>query len=87
MTAINQPVGILNTSDNVEAAKAFVAFQLGKEAQELSVRQLYFPLLDGVDQPEGYPDPATLSILEVDPALILTQTDEIMRRFADLFGG
>ena len=87
VTAINQPVAILNTSENVEAAQTFVAFQLGQAAQELSVQQLYFPLLEGVAPPEGFPDPATLDIMEVDPAVILEQTDEIMRRFADLFGG
>ncbi len=87
VTAINQPVAILASSQNVEAAKAFVAFQLGREAQEQAVRQLYFPLLEGVAPPEGYPDPATLKIIAVDPAVIQGQTEEIMRRFADLFGG
>lgn len=87
VTAINQPVAILNTSKNIEAAKAFVAFQLGRPAQELSVRQLYFPLLEGIAPPEGYPDPATLEIIEVDPAVIGAQTADILTRFADLFGG
>lgn len=87
VTAINQPVAILNTSQNIEAAKTFVAFQLSEAAQRQSVEQLYFPLLQGIAPPDGYPDPATLRILEVDPAIILDQTDEIMSRFADLFGG
>ncbi|CAN5777427.1 ABC transporter substrate-binding protein [soil metagenome] len=87
VTVINQPVGILNTSENVEAARTFVDFQLSRSAQALSVEQLYFPLIEGLAPPEGYPDPAELSFIEVDPATILEQTDEIMSRFADLFGG
>jgi len=87
VTAINQPVAILNTTKNLEGAKAFVAFQLGRAAQEQSVRQGYFPLLKGIAPPKGYPDPAKLKIIKVDPAVIGGQTTEIMERFADLFGG
>lgn len=87
VTVINQPVAILNTTDNPDAAKAFVDFQLSQAAQEQAVSQLYFPLLEGVAPPKGYPDPATLDIIAVSPEVIGGQSDEILRRFSDLFGG
>ena len=87
VTAINQPVGILKTAKNVDAAHAFVDFQLSRTAAEQSVKQNYFPILKGVAAPEGYPDPAALKIMPLDANVLMTQTDDVKRRFADLFGG
>lgn len=87
VSSITQPVAILSSSDNVEAAKVFVDWQLGQAAQEQSVEQGYFPILEGVPQPEGYPDPATLDILSADPAVMLADDAANKQSFADLFGG
>ncbi|MEM9223119.1 MAG: ABC transporter substrate-binding protein [Pseudomonadota bacterium] len=87
VSAINQPVAILSTAKNVDAAKAFVDFQLGQAASEQAVKQSYFPIRAGVAAPEGYPDPATLNIMPLDAAALMTSTDELKRKFADLFGG
>ncbi|TCO74164.1 ABC transporter substrate-binding protein [Rhodovulum euryhalinum] len=87
VSAITQPVAILKDSDNVEAAKVFVDWQLGRTAQEQSVAQGYFPILGGVAQPAGYPDPATLRILAADPSTMLADDRATKEAFADLFGG
>jgi iron(III) transport system substrate-binding protein len=87
VTAISQPVAILKSSDNVEAAKAFVDWQLSRAAQEQSVEQGYFPVFSGVTPPEGYPEVSTLRILPTDNAELLSNDEENKKRFADLFGG
>lgn len=87
VSAINQPVGILATARNLDAAKTFVDFQLGAAASEQAVKQNYFPIREGVAAPAGYPDPTTLTIMPLDAGALMTQTDELKRRFADLFGG
>src|SRR4029077_6736160 len=55
VSAITQPVAVLNTSRNVEAAKAFLAWQLSEEAQRQSASQGYFPVFPNVASPPGYP--------------------------------
>jgi iron(III) transport system substrate-binding protein len=87
VTAITQPVAILATARNVEAAKAFVDFQLSRKAQEHSVEQSYIPAMDGVEPPPDYPDLSALKIMEADPDLLLRTMEETKREFADLFGG
>ncbi len=87
VSAINQPVGILATAANLEAAQAFVDFQLSAQASEQAVAQNYFPIRAGVDAPEGYPDPATLNIMPLDAAELMTGTEALKRQFANLFGG
>ncbi|MDB6454432.1 ABC transporter substrate-binding protein [Falsirhodobacter sp. 20TX0035] len=87
VSTITQPVAILKDSDNIEAAKVFVDWQLGRAAQEQSVAQGYFPILEGVAQPEGYPDPKTLTIMEADPAVMLKEDQSMKEEFSDLFGG
>lgn len=87
VSSITQPVAILKDSANIEAAKTFVDWQLGRAAQEQSVAQGYFPVLEGVAPPAGYPDPAGLTILSADPARMLADDAATKARFADIFGG
>ncbi|MBZ8133431.1 ABC transporter substrate-binding protein [Afifella sp. IM 167] len=87
VTAISQPVAILKSTDNEEAAKAFVDWQLSKKAQEQSVGQGYFPIFDDVTPPEGYPKVGTLKILPTDAEALLKDDQANKERFAELFGG
>ncbi|KPQ01287.1 MAG: iron(III) transport system substrate-binding protein [Rhodobacteraceae bacterium HLUCCA12] len=86
VTAVTEPVAILSSAENVEAAQAFVNWQLSEEGQRFHVEQGYLPLRDGIDRPASFPD-VEIDIMQVDPATLLEQSDEIKRRFADLFGG
>lgn len=87
VSVITQPVAILKDSDAIEAAKVFVDWQLSKAAQEQSVAQGYFPILAGVAQPDGYPDPAALKLLPADPAKMLAEDKANKEAFADIYGG
>ena len=87
VSAISQPVAILNTTDNPDAAKAFVDWQLSAEAQKQSVAQGYFPILDAVAPPAGRPAPGTLKILPLDAGRLLAEDKANKDEFADLFGG
>lgn len=87
VSSITQPIAILKGSDNIEAAKVFVDWQLSEAAQEQSVEQGYFPIFEGVSPPEGYPAVSSLTILEADPAEMLAEDENNKKAFADLFGG
>ncbi|WP_333828477.1 ABC transporter substrate-binding protein [Pararhodobacter sp.] len=86
VTAVTEPVAILSSASNVEAAQAFVNWQLSEEGQRFHVEQGYLPLRDGIDRPATFPDVA-IEIIQADAALLLEQSEEIKQRFADLFGG
>ncbi|MBM3605993.1 MAG: ABC transporter substrate-binding protein [Alphaproteobacteria bacterium] len=87
VTVVTQPVAILASTDAPEAARAFVDWQLGQAAQQQSVAQGYFPLGAGLDAPEGYPDPASLTLIEADNARLLADGETVKQEFADLYGG
>lgn len=87
VSSITQPVAILKTTDNEEAAKAFVDWQLSRTAQEQSVAQGYFPIIEGVAAPEGYPALDSLNILPLDAAALMENDQANKEAFADLFGG
>src|SRR5215467_9532813 len=87
VSAITQPVAILKASRNVEAAKAFVAWQLSVEAQLQSVAQGYFPIFPDIVPPKGYPPVSSLKIMPSDFAAMLASDESNKRRFLELFGG
>lgn len=87
VSAITQPVAILKTSRNVEAAKAFVDWQLSLEAQLQSVTQGYFPIFPDIVPPKGYPPVSSLKIMPGDFAAMLANDESNKRRFTELFGG
>jgi iron(III) transport system substrate-binding protein len=87
VSAITQPVAVLKSSGNVEAAKAFVAWQLSEDAQRQSVSQGYFPVFAGVPGPAGYPPVSSLKILPGDFKAMLAKDDDNKQRFTELFGG
>jgi iron(III) transport system substrate-binding protein len=87
VSAITQPVAILKTSRNIEAAKAFVNWQLSVEAQLQSVAQGYFPIFPDIVPPKGYPPVSSLKIMPSDFAAMLASDESNKRRFTELFGG
>jgi iron(III) transport system substrate-binding protein len=87
LSAITQPVAVLKTARNVEAAKAFVDWQLSDDAQRQSAAQGYFPIVAGVAPPRGYPPLSSLKIMQGDLKAMLAKDDENKRRFMELFGG
>jgi iron(III) transport system substrate-binding protein len=87
VTAVTEPVAVLSTAKNVEAAKAFVDFLLSSEGQELAARMGYLPADPKVAPPEGFPARDTIKIMPFDAADALAKEEENKLRFTELFGG
>jgi iron(III) transport system substrate-binding protein len=84
---ITEPVGIVEGTENREAAEALVDFILGQQGQELAAELGYTPLREGVAAPEGLPTVDALDILEPDDVSeLLEAREEDTRRFVELFG-
>jgi iron(III) transport system substrate-binding protein len=87
VSAVTEPVAILRTGRNPEAARAFVDFLLSAEGQALAARQGYLPARRDVAPPPGFPPRAAIRILPVDLPGYLANDEANKRKFADLFGG
>jgi iron(III) transport system substrate-binding protein len=87
VSAVTEPVAILKTAHNVGAAKAFVDFILSKDGQELASRQGFLPARRDVAPPPGFPKPDELTLLPIDDAQVMKDTDALKQRFTQLFGG
>ena len=84
---VTEPVAILSTAQNPEAAKAFVDFLLSREGQELAASQGYLPAHPDVSPPPGFPPRSEIRLLDFDPARALADDAQNKLRFTDLFGG
>jgi iron(III) transport system substrate-binding protein len=87
VTAVTEPVAILRTARNPEAARAFVDFLLSPEGQALAVHQGYLPARRDVAPPPGFPRLDAIRILPVDIPAYLATDEANKRKFAELFGG
>jgi iron(III) transport system substrate-binding protein len=79
-------VAILSSTQNPEAAKAFVDFLLSREGQELALSQGYLPAHPEVDVPAGFPDRSTIKVMPFDAAKALEEAESNKARFAEIFG-
>lgn len=86
VSAIGEPVAILKSTRNPEAAKAFVDFLLSKDGQELALKQGYVPAHPAVALPAGFPPRSALKVLPFDPAKALADTDANKKKFGEIFG-
>lgn len=81
------PVGILKTSKNLEASKAFVDYLLSQQGQQDMVEVgSFLPVRDDVAPPEGAPKLSEIKRFPLDWKDITTRTEEIKKNFADIFG-
>ena len=86
VSAVTEPVAILKTSRNPDAARAFVDFVLSRDGQELARRQGYVPAHPAVSPPDGFPERSTIRLMPFDAARGLAEEMTSRKRFADLFG-
>ncbi len=84
-SAVTEPVAILSTARNPEAAKRFVDFLLSRQGQELAVKQGFMPAMKGVTPPKGFPANVTLMPLNTGEALVKDKQNK--KKFAEIFGG
>ena len=83
---VNSPVAILKRAPHPNAAKVFLDFLFGKEAQQLMADDgLYVPN-EAVTYPAGKIPLKDLKVLAPDPQEILRRNQEIKTKFRELFG-
>ncbi|MDR6635334.1 iron(III) transport system substrate-binding protein [Phyllobacterium sp. 1468] len=86
VSAVTEPVAILSTAKNPEAAKAFVNFLLSEEGQKLAVSMGYIPARPDAGLPAGYPDRSTIKVLAFDAAGALTNDTANKEKFSEVMG-
>ena len=86
VSAVTEPVAILKTAQNPEAAKAFVDFLLSREGQELAASQGYLAAHPAVATPPGFPARSEISLMAFDAAGALRDAEANQKKFVDLFG-
>lgn len=85
VSAVTEPVAILKSSKNPEAAKAFVDFVLSQDGQQLATKMGYVPAHPAVALPAGYPARADIKLMGFDAAKALTDETANKKKFADIF--
>ena len=83
---VTEPVAILKSAKNVEAARKFVAFLLSDAGQRLVLEQGYIPAKSGMPVPAGFPDRASIKLMAFDPTAALANAANNKKRFAAMFG-
>lgn len=86
VSVVSEPVAILKSTKNPEAAKAFVDFLLSKEGQELALKQGYLAAHPQVEQPAGFPARKDIKLMPFDAAKALADEDLNKKAFGDIFG-
>ncbi len=86
VSAVTEPVAILSTARNPDAARAFVNFILSSEGQKLAASQGYIPVSSDVAMPAGYPDRATITILPYDATKALADDAANKEKFTEVMG-
>ncbi|MEM6742477.1 MAG: ABC transporter substrate-binding protein [Pseudomonadota bacterium] len=87
VSAVTEPVAILSTAQNPEAAKAFVDFLLSPEGQQMAADQGYLAAHPAIEPPAGFPPRDQIKLMEFDPAEALANDAENKMKFEDIFGG
>ena len=86
VSAIGEPVAILKSTKNPDAARAFIAFLLSKDGQKLALKQGYVPAHPQIAVPAGFPDRKDIKLMTFDPAKALADAKDNSKRFSDIFG-
>jgi iron(III) transport system substrate-binding protein len=86
VSAVTEPVAILKSTKNPEAARAFVDFLLSTEGQELALKQGYIAAHPAVALPAGYPSRDAIKVMPFDAAGALANETKNKAAFADIFG-
>lgn len=85
VSVVTEPVAILQSAKNTEAARKFVDFVLSQTGQELVRQQGYIPALPTLPMPAGFPSRADIKPLPLNPEQALAQGAQDKARFANLF--
>ncbi len=86
VSAVTEPVAMLASAKNPEAAKAFIDFLLSPDGQQLAVSQGYIPARADAGMPAGYPDRSTINVLSYDAAKALADDAANKEKFSEMMG-
>lgn len=86
VSAVTEPVGILSTTKNADAARKFVDYVLSEKGQEGFVKLGYIPARNGVAMPAGFPARDTIKVLPLKAADALKNSDADLKTFSGIFG-
>lgn len=86
VSAVTEPVAILSTTKNAEAAKKFVDYVLSEKGQEGFLKLGYIPARNGMSVPEGFPARESIKVLPIDAASALKATEADLKTFSGIFG-
>jgi iron(III) transport system substrate-binding protein len=86
VSAVSEPVAILKSTKNPDAARAFVDFLLSKDGQDLALKQGYIAAHPAVALPAGYPARDQIMVLSFDAAKALADETKNKAAFAEIFG-
>ena len=82
---VTEPVGIVSSTQNADAAKLFLDFILSREGQELAGSMGYVPLRRDVKGPDGLKSIADIKQLTVDAAILDAAREDDKEHFSTLF--
>jgi iron(III) transport system substrate-binding protein len=86
VTYVTEPVAILESAKNVDAAQKFVDFVLSQEGQELVLDMGYIPARNDMAVPAGFPSRDEIKLMAFDPAEALKNAENNKEKFAKTFG-
>ncbi|SNZ07591.1 ABC transporter substrate-binding protein [Cohaesibacter gelatinilyticus] len=83
---VTEPVAILKSAKNKDAAKKFVDFALSKKGQDLVLDMGYIPARSDMAVPAGFPDRKDIKLMAFDPGKALKDAEANKAKFSELFG-
>ena len=86
LPAVTEPVAILKTTQNADAAKAFVDFILSDEGQKLAASMGYIPANPSAGMPAWMPAGMKIQLMPTNIAQVVDNNSANLKRFAQIFG-
>lgn len=87
VTAVTEPVAIMSTAKNPEAARKFVDFILSDAGQKLALEQGYLPANPAAGRPDWLPEGTQVKVMSVDVKKVVDEIDANKEKFSSMFGG
>lgn len=84
---ITEPVAILKSTKNPEAAQKFVDFLLSKDGQELVIQQGNLSLDPSMPVPAGFPKLSDIKLIPMDADQAVETDQSVREKFTEIFGG
>jgi iron(III) transport system substrate-binding protein len=84
--AVTEPVAILKTTQNPDAARAFVDFILSDAGQKLASSMGYIPARASVGMPSWLPPGTKIDVMPTNIPAVVQSNSANLKRFSDIFG-